>query len=312
MSSEDDLVAVFSGRLRVWASAFARQHGLAGETLRIEPRLHIDEVTGLALALNAGLVQVQSNGMFRLSGAKPGKGPYNLFSRGVTPSLNREYLVQIAAFAELVLQHRWPARQVVFEYDALDLAVFEDGGYPVVAEVKRDAASLHVMLAQMNAATADHVLQPVSTAQRKVAAMARLRPELFWAVAPGVRLPFEVEIDRDGVPRLRPRDALPRGPRTELECPVCGSEEDVRGRPLPDGRISLNCTSCDHRWSRTPRKPCRRCGSADVQTGGDLGWAYEDLDAAAEDTMTPWHYVEWDTYRCRKCHHVWQVGHRAG
>jgi hypothetical protein len=188
---------------------------LAGEALRIEPRLHIDEVTGPALALNAGLVQVQSNGMFRLAGANPGKGPYNLFSRGATPSLNREYLVQITAFAELVLQ-------------------------------------------------------PVSVTQRKIAALTRLRPELFWAVAPG-----------------------------------------ARGRPLPDGRIGLDCISCDHHWSRTPRKPCRRCGSADVEAGGYRGWSYEDLDVAAEDTMAPWHYVDWATYRCGKCHHVWQVGRRA-
>jgi hypothetical protein len=205
MSAKDDLATVFSGRLRVSASAFARKHGLPGEALRIEPPVHIDEAGGMTLALKAGLVRVKPDGMFRLAGAKPDKGPYNLFSRGPAPLLNRQYLIQITAFAELVLEHRWPARQVMFEYDALDLAVLDDGGHPLVAEAERDAASLNAMLAQMNAATADHLIRPANTTQRKVAALARLRPAVFWAVAPGVRRPFDVEIDGDGVPRLRTR-----------------------------------------------------------------------------------------------------------
>jgi len=113
------------------------------------------------------------------------------------------------------------------------------------------------------------------------------------------------------VPRLLPRDALLTGPRTDLDCPVCGSEEDVRGTALPDGRIGLVCSECDHHWSRTPRKVCRRCGTADIEVGSYQGWAYEDTDAAADNASAPWHYVDWDVYRCQKCHNVWQVGRRA-
>jgi hypothetical protein len=45
---------------------------------------------------------------------------------------------------------------------------------------------------------------------------------------------FDVDVDRDCVPLLHSREALPRGPLAELDCQVCGSEEDVRGHPLPD------------------------------------------------------------------------------
>uniref|UniRef100_UPI0035E41F2B hypothetical protein n=1 Tax=Thermomonospora cellulosilytica TaxID=1411118 RepID=UPI0035E41F2B len=217
----------------------------------------------------------------------------------------------MTAFAELVVEHRWPAQRVAFEYDALDLAVL-DGDEPLlVAEVKRDRTELERMLAQFEVATSEHVVAPANTVQRKVAALARLRPAVFWAVAPGVRRAFSVEADRGGVPRLHPRGGLPQGSRTELDCPICGSEEDVRGNPMPDGRIGLVCAACDHHWSRTPRRPCRRCGSADVEAGGYRGWAYEDSEDATDDTMAPWHYVDWDVYRCRNCHHTWKVGRRA-
>jgi hypothetical protein len=309
----DDLLAVSSRQLSTWASVFARERGLPDQALRLRPPLHVDEADGLALARGAGLVEVQPDGVFRLAGAAQNKGPYNLFSRGPAPSLNREYLVQIAAFAELVIEHRWPARRVAFEYDALDLATLHDSGRPVVvAEAKRDTASLDLMLAEMSAATAHQVAAPTNTTQRKIAALARLGATVFWAVAPGVRRAFDIEIDPEGVPRLSRRDAPARGPRTDLDCPVCGSEEDVRGNSLPDGRIGLVCTICDHRWSRTPRNPCRRCGAADVEVGSYQGWAYDDLDAAVADTLPPWHYVDWEVYRCQRCHHTWQVGRRAG
>lgn len=308
----DELVTLVSDRLRSWAGAFAREAGLSGEALSIVPPLHDDEATGLAKALRSHLVDVRPNGEFRLAGAKGGKGPYHLFSRGPAPALNREYVVQIAAFAELVAKYHFAARKVVFEYDAFDLAAFDDTSHPaLVVEAKRNPALLEAMLTEIRAVGPEQIGRPTTATQRKAAALARLRPPVFWAVAPGVRLAFDVEIDGDGVPRLRPRDALPMGPRQELECPVCGSEEEVRGHPLPDGRIGLRCSTCDYRWARTPRHPCHRCGSMDVETSGYRGWAYEDTEAAAEDTKAPWHHVDWDVYTCQNCHYVWKLGHPA-
>ncbi|MFI9597850.1 hypothetical protein [Nonomuraea sp. NPDC052265] len=308
----DDLLAACRTQLDNWASAFARERGLSAQALRLHPPLDLNEANGLIHAVGAGLVKIQPDGVFRLAGAAPGKGPYNLFSQGPTPSLNREYLVQIAAFTELVTEHRWPARLVAFEYGAFDLGTFDEAGRPVVvAEAKRDTASLDRMLDHMRTATARQVTAPMSTTQRKIAALSRLGATVFWAVAPGVRRAFDIQIDRYGMPQLIPRETLPTGPRTDLDCPVCGSEDEVHGSPLPDGRIRLMCTTCDHQWSRTPRNPCRRCGASDVDIGTYQGWAYDDPEAAADDTSAPWHYVDWNVYRCQRCHHLWQAGHRA-
>lgn len=106
-------------QLHAWAREFARQHDLPSGDLRISPPLREDESDGLTLALANGLVVVDRGGQFRLVGAAASKGPYHLFSRGDRPSLNREYLIQVVAFAELVLDHGWVAKDVAFEHDAL-------------------------------------------------------------------------------------------------------------------------------------------------------------------------------------------------
>jgi Family of unknown function (DUF6308) len=298
-------------RLRTWAASFARARGIAEAELRVEPPLHPEELAGLELAVGAGLVTVEDDGGFRVVGAAEGKGPYNLFSRGVRVALNREYLVQIGAFAELVLRHRWPARRVAFEYDAFDLAALApDGSLVVAGEAKRDERLLDVMLAQLLSISRPDVEEAITNAARKAAALVRLRPEVFWAVAPGVRRAYDVTI-HDGVPFLAPRQELPIGPRAELGCPVCGSEDGVQGSGRPvEGRIQLSCADCGHQWSRVPRQPCPRCGSGDVAVSGYQGWAYEDLEEAREDPAAPFYYVDWAVYRCRRCHNVWQRGRR--
>jgi hypothetical protein len=265
-----------AGGIRVWAASFARARGIADAELRVEPPLHPQELAGLELAVGAGLVTVEDDGSFRLVGAAEGKGPYNLFSRGTRVALNREYLIQIAVFAELVLRHRWPARRVAFEYDAFDLATFApDGSLVVLGEAKRDERLLDAMLAELLSISRPDVEQATTNAARKAAALVRLRPEVFWAVAPGVRRAYDVTI-RDEVPVLAPRQELPTGPREELGCPVCGSEDGVQGSGRPiEGRIQLSCADCGHRWSRVPRQPCPRCGSGDVEVSGYQGWAYE-------------------------------------
>ncbi len=300
-----------TGRLRAWAASFALARGIIGDELLVEPPLHPDELAGLELAVGAGLVTVDDDGGFRVVGAGAGKGPYNLFSRGARVTLNREYLVQIGAFAELVLRHRWPARRVVFEHDAFDLAALApDGSLVVAGEAKRDQRLLDAMLAELTSISRQDVEQGMTNAARKAAALVRLRPGVFWAVAPGVRRAYDVTI-RDGVPLLAPREELPAGPRDELGCPVCGSEEGVQGSGRPvDGRLQLSCADCGHRWSRVPRQPCPRCGSGDVAVSGYEGWAYEDPEQARDDPAAPFYYVDWAVYRCRHCYNVWQRGRR--
>jgi hypothetical protein len=303
-----------ANRLVGWARAFADKHDLVSSAVRIVPPLHIDEAGGLMLAVAMNLATIESTGEFRLAGADAAKGPYNLFSHFSSkpaPTLNREYLIQIAAFAELVLHHGWPARQIVFEYDAFDLAVLDGAGrLVVVAETKKYQRGLETTLAKMATATPGELSAPATADHRKAAGLVRLQPEVFCAIAPGARRWFIVGSD-DGLLRLVPCDEPPQGPRSDLDCLVCGRGEEVRGTPIEGGRIGLACDGCGHRWSRTPRHPCPRCGSGEVEDGAYTGWAYEDVEEAREDPAADWYYVDWQVFRCRRCRNVWRVGARA-
>lgn len=266
----DPRVSWAADRLAEWARGFASAHELASAEVRIDPPLHADEADGLRLAMAMNLVTITSTGEFHVAGAKAGKGPYNLFSRGRAPALNREYLAQIAVFAELVLRHGWPAQRVVFGYEAFDLAVVDDTGrLPVTVEAKKDQQALETTLAKMATATPAELSAPATTDHRKAAGLVRLRPSVFGAVAPGVRRWFTVCADA-GLPRLVPCDQPPSGPRDDVDCLVCGGA-DVHGNRVAGDRIGLSCGACGHRWSRTPRHPCPRCGSGDVEQGGYTG-----------------------------------------
>lgn len=292
-------------RLESMAVVFARRHGLAGDRLVLRGPLHNDELLGMRRALEARILTVDDAGVFEIAGHAPDKGPYNLFSRGPNPSLNREYLIQISALAELVLDHGWPASRVSFEFDAFDLAAFnDDHEIVVVAEAKTTGALLDAMLAEIDRITPEQLANPSTNAQRKAAGLSKLRASVFWGVAPGVRLAFDLE-HRHGTPRLATRDGVPTNAVISVVCPVCGSD-DVRGGKPDNDRIPLHCDACAHEWSRTPRQPCPRCASRDViETGYQDGWAFDDLVEAQDNTMAPWSYVERRIWRCRNCHRVW-------
>lgn len=189
------------------AAAFAQSRGLAGRSFVLSGQLHADELEGLARAWDVGLIDVDDCGTFRVMGSRTAKGPYNLFSSGPRPALNREYLIQIAAFTELVLDHGWPSVRTAFEHDAH--ATFGTGGRCVVAgEAKATEALPASMITGMCRMGNEQLQAPATNAERKVAALVRLRAPVFWAVAPGVRWTFDVDYAPD-VPALTPRTALP-------------------------------------------------------------------------------------------------------
>ena len=51
---------------------------------------------------------------------------------------------------------------------------------------------------------------------------------------------------------------------TEIVCPQCASDDDLRGVPLGDGLIELTCEACELTWTRDPRPACPTCGSTRV------------------------------------------------
>lgn len=243
--------AAIEDELQRMAAAFAQSRGLAGRSFVLGGQLHADELEGLARAWDVGLIDVDDCGTFRVMGSRTAKGPYNLFSSGPRPALNREYLIQIAAFTELVLDHGWPSVRTAFEHDALDLATFGTGGRCVVAgEAKATEALLASMITGMGRMGPEQLQAPATNAERKVAALVRLGAPVFWAVAPGVRWTFDVDYAPD-VPALTPRTALPACVATDPLCAVCGSK-DLSVGPAPH---LLQCRDCAYRWAPGRRQP---------------------------------------------------------
>lgn len=49
----------------------------------------------------------------------------------------------------------------------------------------------------------------------------------------------------------------------ELECPECGEDEALVGRPV-DELIEITCERCDRTWTRDPSPRCERCAGDDL------------------------------------------------
>ena len=61
-------------------------------------------------------------------------GRYALFSKsGAGVSVNLEYLVQVGATAELVLDHGWSSERVGFERGEFDAVAYDEGGRVAMA-----------------------------------------------------------------------------------------------------------------------------------------------------------------------------------
>ncbi len=52
---------------------------------------------------------------------------------------------------------------------------------------------------------------------------------------------------------------------TDIVCPVCGTDDHLRGSPTDDGLIELVCDACDEHWTRDPRPSCPTCGGHDLE-----------------------------------------------
>ena len=113
--------------LRGWADGFAAQRADVASPRLVWPRrgLGADEAGSFLRAVEAGIAVVDDGGYVTLPAVRPKKpeGRYALLARsGDGVSVNLEYLIQVGATAELVLDHGWPSGAVDFErgeFDAL-------------------------------------------------------------------------------------------------------------------------------------------------------------------------------------------------
>jgi hypothetical protein len=141
--------------LRRWAQRFARGRNdvLSGDLATPRRGLLADEASSFLRAVDFGVAKVDEAGFVTLPTVKPKRPPgrYALFSKlGPGVGLNLEYLIQVGAMAELLLDLGWPADSIDFERGEFDtLASDPQGRVCLALEAKARVAgtdSLESML----------------------------------------------------------------------------------------------------------------------------------------------------------------------
>lgn len=173
-------------------------------------------------AIKQGLVSVFRGGRFNTRDRpKPG-GRWSLLSRSTAGGwYNAEYLPQIAAYADAILNLGYPASRVFFELPAsalqIDLAIVDDDGrVAVLAEAKRDNGMLLKLRADCLSRFPDRI-PSIDTKKRGDEArqlawrLWTVGPPYTWLIGPGLRSAFRTELSPL---RLDPMRSLPTA--TEL------------------------------------------------------------------------------------------------
>jgi hypothetical protein len=190
-------------RLRVllsgWAQGFAERRADVLSGTMAEPRrgLHADEASSFLRAIDAGVAVVDDAGFVNLPTvrAKNPTGRYALFSTlGGGVSLNLEYVIQVGAVAELILDHEWPGERLDFERDEFDaLGYRSDGSVGLAVEAKARATgpdSLEGLFRFWFRAEREPDTRLNNNAGRKLAELRRLclsGPVHLWLVADSTR-----------------------------------------------------------------------------------------------------------------------------
>jgi hypothetical protein len=197
--------------LEGWADGFAKKRtDVASSRLALPGRgLLPDEAASFLRALDEGLVAVDDAGFFKLPTVRPKVplGRYSLLSKnGSGVSLNLEYLIQVGATSELMLDHGWPPEAVDFErgeFDALGLG--SDGRVCLAMEAKARVSgsdSLEGLLRFWLRALAEPGIDLRNNSGRKLAELRRRcldGPVLVWLVAEGVRWSLWAEMQGNEV-----------------------------------------------------------------------------------------------------------------
>ncbi|MFR0357460.1 hypothetical protein [Streptomyces sediminimaris] len=203
--------------LRAWAVGFAavRPDVLSPRLIASRRGLRADEAAGFLAALDARVLHVDSAGFVvpQVFRPKPSGGRYALFSRnGPGVAANLEYLIQMAAAAELVMRHSVAGTDIRFEHGEFD-AVVERDGVPVLAmEAKARVTGpdgLLELLGSLLRLGEAPKAKAAGNHRRKYAAlldMAVSGPLVLWLVADGARWAFDAE-SVAGALRLTPRTA---------------------------------------------------------------------------------------------------------
>ncbi|WP_405803513.1 hypothetical protein OG729_00520 [Streptomyces sp. NBC_00210] len=205
--------------LRAWAIGFAavRADVLSPHLGESRRGLGADEAAGFLAALDAQVLHVDSAGFVVPQAFRPkaSGGRYALFSRnGSGLALNLEYLIQLAAAAELISVHNVAGADICFEQGEFD-AVVETDGAPVLAmEAKariHGSDGLLGLLASLLRLGMNRHASAKQNHRRKYTALLNITargPVTLWLVAEGARWAFDVTA-ADSSLHLAPRPLPP-------------------------------------------------------------------------------------------------------
>lgn len=182
---------------RVDGFAAARDDVFTGNLVPPRRGLGRDESASFLRAVDEGFAVVDRAGYVTLPLVRQKKpvGRYALFSKsGAGVSVNLEYVVQVGATAELVLDHGWPPDRVGFERGEFDAVAYdEDGRVALAMEAKARATgpdSLDKLVRSWVRFAADPTADLASNAGRKWQELGRLASAgqvVVWLVAEQAR-----------------------------------------------------------------------------------------------------------------------------
>lgn len=212
-SNDGEAVERLHALLEGWAVGFAEQRPDVVSSRLALPRRGLlpDEAGSFLRALDQGLVGVDEAGFSTLPTVRPKKpqGRYALLGKhGSGVSIHLEYLIQIGATAELVLDHGWPPDTLDFERGQFDALGYDsDGRVCLAMEAKAritGADSLESMMRFWFRAIADPQLDLMNNSGRKLLELKRLcrsGPVVVWLVAEGARWSLRADRREDQVDR---------------------------------------------------------------------------------------------------------------
>lgn len=187
-----------------------------------------DEAGAFMRAVDHGLVVFDDAGGFSVPGARAASTNLHLVGReGDHVKLHNEVLIHVGVYAELVLDHGWPERHLVFDpfisgaaldlwgYSAPTFGQWSDGQVVFVAEAKSRVGGgdgLENLLAALKAKQGDPAADVSKGHERKwaeILAFARQSPEqslVLLLVAEGARWWFRATADGEAL-HMEPSDA---------------------------------------------------------------------------------------------------------
>ena len=155
--------------------------------------------------LDSGLIEVEPDGRFNTLDRPTQGGRWALLSRSKDGGwFNAEYLPQIAAYVEAILDLGYPHQRVLFELPArslqLDLAVLDDdGSVRVLGEAKRSTPALSTLMRgaieRFESKMPDVETKRRGDEQRQLAwRLWTVGPEFTWLIGPGHREAFRTTL----------------------------------------------------------------------------------------------------------------------